>query len=259
MTWIVGPAFTVAAVVCIVVKPMAVEEDVGDEYRTAEPIGTPAPTAPATPETEVNARSPSKSVCRIVQRRIRTPHRSAPDVSRVIGWHIDYIGIGRLNHDGRVDPLGFRGHRLLRCRRQVPIGLRGRAELLDRCHDVGLLSQKRIAQVRCPAYVLVQALQHIGKRDQCLDAGVPRLLFRCLHQLGSMQSTVPLQPLLRFHNLKGISGSDQHLREEPVRIKCNRCYQISQLVRRKNLCLRGRRLCVLQWWRLRASGKKGTH
>ena len=185
MTWIVGPPFTDVAVVRIGVKPMAVEEDVGDEYRTAEPVGTPAPT-PATPETEGNARSPSNSVCRIVQRRIGTPYRRAPDVSRVIIWHIDYIGVGRLNVDGRVDSLGLRGHRLLRCRRQVPIGLCRRAELLDRCHHVGLLSQKRIAQVRCPAYVLVQALQHVGKRDQCLHAGVKRLLFGCLRQLGSV-------------------------------------------------------------------------
>src|SRR6516225_5707330 len=37
MTWIVGPALKVVAVACIGVKPMAVDEDVGDEYRTAEP------------------------------------------------------------------------------------------------------------------------------------------------------------------------------------------------------------------------------
>ena len=53
---------------------------------------------------------------------------------------------------------------------------------------------------------------------------------------------VLLHPRLRFHNLKGISGSDQHLGEEAVGIKCDRRYQIGQLVRRERLCLRRRRL-----------------
>jgi hypothetical protein len=85
MTWIMRPAFTVVAVVAVVVRSMAVEEEVIDEYRAAEPVRAPAR---ATPETEVDARSPSQSVCRIVQRRVGTPHRMTPDVSRVIGHRL---------------------------------------------------------------------------------------------------------------------------------------------------------------------------
>jgi hypothetical protein len=53
---IVGPAFTVDAAIPVAVaapvtvKSMAVEEVVVDEYRTAEPVRSPAPTVPAAPE-----------------------------------------------------------------------------------------------------------------------------------------------------------------------------------------------------------------
>jgi hypothetical protein len=191
MIWIVCPPFTVEAavpveaVVPVTVKSMAVEEAVVNEHYTAEPVRAPAPAVPAAPEAEVNTRSPSKSICRVVQRRVGAPRRRTPDIGRVISRHIDYIGVGRLNGDSRLATLDFRAHRLLRCRGQASIGLCRRAQLLDRRHHVGLLCQKRIAHVRCPAYVLVQALQHIGKRDQRLHAGIPRLLFRSLCQLGS--------------------------------------------------------------------------
>src|SRR5260370_31369340 len=71
MPWIVCPTFTVeasvsVAAVPVAVKSMAVEEVVVDEYGTAEPVRAPAPAAP---EAEVNAGSPSKSICRQEQRR----------------------------------------------------------------------------------------------------------------------------------------------------------------------------------------------
>jgi hypothetical protein len=113
MIWIVCPSFTVGAAIPVAVKPMAVEEAVVDEYCAAEPVRAPAPTAP---EAKINAGPPAKSIHRIVQRRVRTPHRRTPDVRGVIGRDVNYLGVGRLNEDSRLAPLGFRAHSLLRCR-----------------------------------------------------------------------------------------------------------------------------------------------
>ena len=100
MTWVVCPGGTVEAGVPDATKSIAVKEGVIDEYCTVEPVRAPAPTTPAAPSAEaeanVNGRSPSESECRIVERRVVTPHRRPPDICRVINRYVDYIGIGWL-------------------------------------------------------------------------------------------------------------------------------------------------------------------
>src|SRR6266545_3813382 len=53
-------------------------------------------------------------------------------------------------------------------------------ELLDRIHEVFLLSQKRIAELLRPVELLAHHRQHLRKIHQRLDAGVPSLRFEVL-------------------------------------------------------------------------------
>jgi hypothetical protein len=89
--------------------------------------------------------------------------------------------------------------------------LRFHTQFLDSIHYVGLLGQERVAQVGCPADILIQPRQHVRERNQCLDAGIPILLLGRVHQRLALQVTVLLQPLLGFDHFNWICGRCQDL------------------------------------------------
>jgi hypothetical protein len=59
---------------------------------------------------------------------------------------------------------------------QLPVGLRLRAHSLNRSHNVPLLRQKGVSQIRSPRDVVIQEFKRGWERDQRLNAGIPVLL-----------------------------------------------------------------------------------
>ena len=86
-------------------------------------------------------------------------------------------------------------------------------------HDILLLRQECVAEVRSPAHVLIKLLQHIGQRYQGLDAGVPRLLCRRIDQRFVLQIGILAHPPSGFDDFEGISGCHQYLAQDRVGIK----------------------------------------
>jgi hypothetical protein len=115
---------------------------------------TVAPTAsPRSAHRDAGSES-QQSITRWVRIRIRIRGRSINYCRTVLG-NVDHLWIRRLNDNGlfaSFHRLGF--DRLLCGRFQIPVALRLSPHSLNRIHHVGLLGEKRIAQVRCPRNVL---------------------------------------------------------------------------------------------------------
>jgi hypothetical protein len=74
-----------------------------------------------------------------------------------------------------------------------------------------LLRQESIAQVRRPLNLIGQPFSHIGQRSKCLDARVPVLFFRRIHQRLAFEVFVLSQPLLKLDDFEWIRGGSQDL------------------------------------------------
>ena len=124
-----------------------------DGYVAAAVPVTVAPTAsPRSAHRDAGSES-KQSIARWVRIRIRIRGRTV-NGGRAVLRNVNDLGVRRLNHDHLfvVDGLGF--DFLLRTRLQVPVALRLSPHPLDRIHHVGLLGEKRVAQVHCPRNVL---------------------------------------------------------------------------------------------------------
>jgi hypothetical protein len=126
------------------------------------------------------------------------------------------LRIGLLDHDDRLAFHNLRFHFLLLSGFQVACVLRLRAHTLNGIHDVGLLRQKRIAQIGGPLQILGELLQRVGQRGHCLNAGVPVLLLDGLNKRLVLQVLVLLQPLLELNDFQGIGGGGKDLRQKRV-------------------------------------------
>jgi len=70
------------------------------------------------------------------------------------------------------------------------------------------------------------------KFGERLDAWVPWLLIDFLPELFAPEPGMLLQPSVRFHDLIGISGSCENLRDQGIGIKCDGSNELLQLLRR---------------------------
>jgi hypothetical protein len=137
---------------------------------------------------------------RIVDRWIWIDRRTVHD-GRIVAWDVNNFRIGLFdnNHLFGFHNLGF--YLLLLGRFQVA-GVAGLfPHALNGIHDLALLRQKCIAEVRGPLDVIRQTLDHVGKRSQPLNARVPGLFRDRIHERLVLQVLVLRQPLLELDKL----------------------------------------------------------
>jgi hypothetical protein len=146
----------------------------------------------------------------------------------------------------------FRSNDLLfRSGNQFPGSCRPVPHALNGIHHIAFLSQKRISKIGSPGNVFCQVIQDAGKNDESLYAGIPVLTLCRLRQRLIAKIRITLQPLTRFNNFKWICSRDKNLADQRIRIQCNRCDKIIQLIPRKEL---GR-----SWnWILRLRQQRGS-
>jgi hypothetical protein len=153
------------------------------------------------------------------------------------------LRVGGLNDYGR---LSFnRGGLCLLLRVGLKLaGLLGlHSHALYRCHHIGLLCQEGVAQHGGPVETLIHHLEHCGKRHEGLNAWIPVLSSRCLHECLALKIAVLLHPPVRCNNLQGVRRSRQNLSYQRIRVQRDGSYQAVQLVRAHELrLLIGRRL-----------------
>ena len=163
-----------------------VEEEAVYENRPAEPIRPPAPTTPsqsAEESTNVDPRPESKSNSWIVERRVVAIDWRSPNVFWIVRRHINHLRISRLDLNGSLVSLRLCRDPLLPVRIEFAIRSRFRAHVLHGIHNVRLLSQERISQIGSPSNVGIQPIENIRKNYQSLNARIPILLARGVHQL----------------------------------------------------------------------------
>jgi hypothetical protein len=132
----------------------------------------------------------------------------------------------RLLDDDRAfafDDLGL--YFLLFTRLQIAGILSLLAHTLNRSHHIGLLRQKRIAEIRCPLNIVSQALDQVGQSSQSLDAWIPRLLGNRIRKGFIFQPRILRKPLLELNNLKRIRGGGKGLGQHRIWKERNRCNQ----------------------------------
>ena len=160
----------------------------------ATPAGTPAPSAPATPaaakpDSNGNRGAESKVDSRAKRRiepvGVRIIERRAPDISRIVFRQVDDLRVRRFNVNDRLSAVVVCIDDLLIGGRQLAGLLRLEAHALHGAHHVALLAEEGVTQIGCPDDVLIQLLDHTGKRHQSLNAGVPGLLLRGLSDRGA--------------------------------------------------------------------------
>ena len=212
------------------VEIIPVDEGVVHNDGACAPPRVPAPSTPTVPagaEEEAYIDGPSESEVeprgnnaarRPIPARVGIPERRSPDPGRIIHRHVDYVGAGRLYGDVWPAVIGGGLHLLLWGGLQLPGLLCLLPHALHRIHYILLLRQKRVAQVRGPGDVVVQALQHIREDRQGLDAGIPILLLRGLGEGGTGEPGIPLQPLEGLHHFQRIRGGHQKLAQQRIGI-----------------------------------------
>jgi hypothetical protein len=121
------------------------------------------------------------------------------------------LRIRGLNLDGALAVLDICRNHLLRSGRQPAVGAGSRPHSLHRAHHIRLLRQESVSQIRSPLNVSAEQTQRIRKRYQSLNARIPILLSCGVDQLLPAKAAVPLEPLLRFHDLQRIRAGGQYL------------------------------------------------
>jgi hypothetical protein len=107
----------------------------------------------------------------------------------------------------------LRFHFLLRSRLQSAFVLCLAAHALNRIHQIALLRQKGVAQIRGPLNVVSQQFHEVRCSSQSLDAGVPGFFCRCVRELLILQVLILLQPPLQKDDFDRIRGGRQNLRQ----------------------------------------------
>jgi hypothetical protein len=143
-------------------ESVMIEESYVQEQSAAEPAASPAPTTPANPagekRSDINSRTESepKSEAWIPKARINAPRGRTPNISRIVNGDVHYLWVGRLDFDGVLAALVFRGDHLLLRTVKLAIGPGARTHTLHGVHHIILLSQERIAQVGGPTDVATE-------------------------------------------------------------------------------------------------------
>ncbi len=111
---------------------------------------------------------------------------------------------------------------------------------LDGVHDVALLVEEGVPEIRRPLDVVAEPLDDVGNRRHRLDARVPGLLGDRVGERLVLQVLVLREPLLELHDLQRVGGRHERLGQERVRVEGDRSHERIELVRRELRC----RLCV---------------
>jgi len=96
-------------------------------------------------------------------------------------------------------------------------------ERLHGIHDVGLLGEEGIPEIRRPLNFICELVNYSGKVRQCLHTGVQVLLRDRFGQRFVVQFLVLIQPLFELNYFERISRSSQDLDKERVGVKRDGC------------------------------------
>lgn len=224
------------------VEIVAGDEIVVDDDIAASPSWVPTPIAPATaPDCAHEQARPKRNgagchypaIRRIVEWRIRIIWRRPPDCHRIILRNVYDFGLSRLNYNEIAPVFRRRAYGLLWRRFQCAAGHGPLPKVLNCLHDAILLRQKGVSEIGRPLYVLIHAIQDIRHEDQCLNAGVPRLLLRGVGQGLALEIRVLADPSSRFHDFQRICGCDEYLTQDRVRVQGDWGDEALELLRRQ--------------------------
>src|SRR5207253_9244118 len=199
-----------AAVEMVVADEGAAVRDIPvvvEHHAVAAPVGVPVVPSPAESTVEADPETDSERNSRAggVQAGVPEPagvcdERRAVDQPRIVGRHVDHLGVCGLDHDR----LTLRDDVFLRGGLEVARLLGSPAHRLHGVEHGLLLVHVCVAQRRRPGEVLVHVRQHGGKLRDRLDARIPGLLIDGLGQLLPIQFGVLLHPTVRLHDLGGV-------------------------------------------------------
>ena len=209
-----APDLVVDVVFVVMVYVFVVYVDV-DVIVTPAATVAPAPVSPDCSDRDSNAKGKSRpshvrSVGWIVHRRIRIGGL-AVNYGWVVGRDVNHFGVRRLNDDNALAVHLLSFDRLLLAGFESSRALGLGAHALDRVHHIGFLREESVSQLRGPSDIIAQLLDHVGHYHHGLDAGVPRLFFRCIGQRLALQVLILSHPLLELNDLERVGGSDQRL------------------------------------------------
>src|ERR1051326_8789242 len=91
---------SVAIAGAVAMEPVTIEEDIVHKDPAAEPVGTPAPSAPAESAevtADANSIAEGESEFRIIQRRVIAINRRTPDIRGIVHRHVHHFRVGRLD------------------------------------------------------------------------------------------------------------------------------------------------------------------
>ena len=111
----------------------------------------------------------------IDNRRIRINGRTVDD-GRIVSRHIDDLRVGLLNDNDLLALDNFCFHFLLLSGLKIARVLGLFPHPLNGIHHVGLLGQKRVAQIGSPLDIICKAVHYVRESRKSLYAWVPRLL-----------------------------------------------------------------------------------
>ena len=165
-----------------------------------------------------------------VDRGIVRPPPRPINHRRVVVRHVNDLGIRLLDNDGL--PLRLHAHDVVGP--EVPRCLRLLPQVLDRVHHLLLLGKKCVAQPLHPVQLLVHHGEHMRKRDQRLDAGIPVVPLDRLHRLVAGEIGIGPGPARGLNGFDRIGRCHQNLRQQRIRIKRDRCQHLIELLLREH-------------------------
>jgi hypothetical protein len=207
--------------------PVMVERQV-----VSVPIGSPVVPAPAIAGEDTNSNPqaernpwPIQVEARLpVPVRIQREGRPVYD-PRIVFRHVNDFRVRRFNPD-RLSIV--RDVFLLRAI-QVPSLLRSLTHDLNCIEDILFPVHVRIPERRGPGEVLVHHRKHRRELREGLYAGIPGLRIDRLGERICLQAGISLDPPVCFRDLRRIGRGRQDLRNQRVRVQCDRCYQLVQI------------------------------
>lgn len=130
---------------------------------------------------------------------------------------------------------GLGRHLLLRRRLEVAGGSGPSTQALHRVGHVLLLAKHGVAQLLGPFELVAHHRQNLGEGDQRLDADIPTLVLDRRHRGIALEIGISLHPTRRLDDLQRIGRCHQHLRQQRVRIECDRRQHLVELLGRERL------------------------
>jgi len=215
----------IAAVVDVIPLKIIVHVDVDIVAAPSAPIApTAAPErAHRQSDSETDRGRRHDCTCRVIRRGVINRrvwvHGSAIDDDGIIRRHIDHVGLRRLHNDHLfvVYNLVFDFHLLSGF--QSALVLSFLSHPLHRIHNVALLGKKGVAKVRRPLNIVRKPFHNIRQRCHGLNTWIPGLLRYGIGQRLVFEIGILRHPLLKLDDFERVSGCNQHLAQQRVRIK----------------------------------------